>query len=164
MYDNADADVRNLCVYRDFGCISNCLQSPGSSSIFVQIVAFGITLSIFGAVVLYIAQPTKMLFGYSEPGIFPEKITKKNEHDIPEKAILFQAILVSLLLAGVAVFPAVETIYNVLITMTALTSLFPYVLLFAAYIKIKRKKVDKPGLYQMTKIKSGDAFLGIWNW
>lgn len=34
MYDNADADVRNLCVYRDFGCISNCLQSPGSSSIF----------------------------------------------------------------------------------------------------------------------------------
>ncbi len=77
---------------------------------------------------LYIAQPTKMLFGYSEPGIFPEKITKKNEHDIPEKAILFQAILVSLLLAGVAVFPAVETIYNVLITMTALTSLFPYVL------------------------------------
>ena len=37
--------------------------------------------------------------------------------------------------------------------MTALTSLFPYVLLFAAYIKIKRKKVDKPGLYQMTKNK-----------
>ena len=107
MYDNADADVRNLCVYRDFGCISNCLEVP---QFFVQIVAFGITLSIFGAVVLYIAQPTKMLFGYSEPGIFPEKITKKNEHDIPEKAILFQAILVSLLLAGVAVFPAVETI------------------------------------------------------
>ena len=116
----------------------NLLEVP---QFFVQIVAFGITLSIFGAVVLYIAQPTKMLFGYSEPGIFPEK------------AILFQAILVSLLLAGVAVFPAVETIYNVLITMTALTSLFPYVLLFAAYIKIKRKKVDKPGLYQMTKNK-----------
>ena len=135
----------------------NLLEVP---QFFVQIVAFGITLSIFGAVVLYIAQPTKMLFGYSEPGIFPEKITKKNEHDIPEKAILFQAILVSLLLAGVAVFPAVETIYNVLITMTALTSLFPYVLLFAAYIKIKRKKVDKPGLYQMTKNKKWGCFLG----
>ena len=153
MYDNADADVRNLCVYRDFGCISNCLQSPGSSSIFCS------DRSIWNYFV-YIAQPTKMLFGYSEPGIFPEKITKKNEHDIPEKAILFQAILVSLLLAGVAVFPAVETIYNVLITMTALTSLFPYVLLFAAYIKIKRKKVDKPGLYQMTKNKKWGCFLG----
>ena len=66
----------------------------------------------------------------------------------------------ALLLAGVAVFPAVETIYNVLITMTALTSLFPYVLLFAAYIKIKRKKVDKPGLYQMTKNKKWGCFLG----
>ena len=50
----------------------NLLEVP---QFFVQIVAFGITLSIFGAVVLYIAQPTKMLFGYSEPGIFPEKIT-----------------------------------------------------------------------------------------
>ena len=91
----------------------NLLEVP---QFFVQIVAFGITLSIFGAVVLY--------------------------------------------LAGVAVFPAVETIYNVLITMTALTSLFPYVLLFAAYIKIKRKKVDKPGLYQMTKNKKWGCFLG----
>jgi amino acid transporter len=132
----------------------------GIPQIFVQVVAFGIMLSIFGAIVLYIAQPTKMLFGYAEPGIFPESITKKNKHGIPEKAILFQAILVTLLLAGVAVFPAVETIYNVLITMTALTSLFPYVLLFAAYIKIKKQKEDKPELYQMTKNKKWGSFVG----
>ncbi|MGN1141868.1 MAG: APC family permease [Oliverpabstia sp.] len=132
----------------------------GIPHVFVQVVAFGITLSIFGAIVLYIAQPTKMLFGYAEPGIFPEKITKKNKHDIPERAILLQAVLVTILLAGVALFPAVETIYNVLITMTALTSLFPYVLLFAAYIKIKKQKEDKPELYQMTRNKKWGCFLG----
>lgn len=132
----------------------------GVPQFFVQIVAFGITLSIFGAVVLYIAQPTKMLFGYAEKGIFSDKITETNKHGIPEKAILFQAVLVTILLAGVALFPAVETIYNVLVTMTALTSLFPYVLLFMAYIKIKKEKEDKPDLYQMTKSKKFGCFLG----
>ena len=53
-----------------------------------------------------------------------------------------------------------ETIYNVLVTMTALTSLFPYVLLFAAYIKIKKEKEDKPELYQMTTNKKWGCFLG----
>lgn len=134
----------------------------GIPRVLVQIVAFGITLSIFGAIVLYIAQPTKMLFGQAEKGIFPEKLTKNNEHGIPDKAILAQAVLVTILLAGSSLFPAVETIYNVLVTMTALTSLFPYVLLFLAYVKIKREKTDNPEVYQMTKNKKWGIFLGYW--
>ncbi len=132
----------------------------GVPQILVQVLAFGIALSVLGALVLYIVQPVKMLFGYSEPGIFSEKFMKKNQYDIPEKAILFQAVLITVLLAGVNLFSAVETIYNVLVTMTALTSLFPYVLLFAAYIKIKREKEDKPELYQMTRNKKWGCFLG----
>ena len=127
---------------------------------FVQIIALGITLSILGALVLYISQPTKMLFGQTEQGVFPNKLTENNEHGIPEKAILMQAVLVSVLLAGVALYPAVETIYNVLVTMTALTSLFPYLILFMSYIKIKREKDDVEGLYQMTRNKRWGIFLG----
>ncbi len=68
---------------------------------------------------LYIAQPTKMLFGYSEPGIFPEKITKKKmSMTFRRRRFYFRRYLFSLLLAGVAVFPAVETIYNVLMDVT----------------------------------------------
>ena len=75
---------------------------------------------------------------------------------------LAQAILVTVLLAGVALFPAVETIYNVLVTMTALTSLFPYVLLFMAYAKIKREKTDNLEVYQMTKNKNLGIGLAYW--
>ena len=46
-----------------------------------------------------------------------------------------------------------EVIYNTLVTMTALTTLFPYVFLFLAYGKIKREKEDLDGLYVMTKNK-----------
>ena len=132
----------------------------GVPQVLVQILAFGIALSVLGALVLYIVQPVKMLFGYSEPGIFSDKFMKKNQYDVPEEAILFQAVLITALLAGVNLFSAVETIYNVLVTMTALTSLFPYVLLFAAYIKIKKEKEDKPELYQMTTNKKWGCFLG----
>ncbi|MGN1382787.1 MAG: APC family permease, partial [Eubacterium sp.] len=127
----------------------------------VQVVAGMIMISIFGTLVLYIAQPVKMLFGQTEPGIFPEKLTRNNEHEIPSKAVICQAVLVSIVLICASLFPAVETIYNVLVTMTALTSLFPYVLLFLAYVKIKGEKEDHVELYQMTRNKSAARFLGL---
>jgi len=127
---------------------------------FVQLIAFGIALSVLGALVLYIAQPTKMLFGYTEPGIFSESFSRKNENGIPEKAIIFQAALISLILTMVQIFPLVDTIYNVLVTMTALTTLFPYLFLFLAYSKIKKEKEDRDDLFLMTKNKSFGVKLG----
>lgn len=127
----------------------------GIPLIFIQIIAAGIALSIIGALILYIASPIKMLFGSVEKGIFPEKFTKSNEHGIPVKAVYLQAIVVTILLAATALLPGVDTIYNVLVTMTALTSLFPYVLLFLAYMKIKNKKkpVTDEEVYVMTNNK-----------
>ena len=133
--------------------LTRACELLGVPMVFVQVVAFGIALSVLGALVLYIAQPTKMLFGFVEPGVFSERITKVNEHGIPTKAVIFQAILVSILLIGVSYLPGVEVIYNTLVTMTALTTLFPYVFLFLAYGKIKREKEDLEGLYVMTKNK-----------
>ena len=133
--------------------LTRACELLGVPMVFVQVVAFGIALSVLGALVLYIAQPTKMLFGFVEPGVFSERITKVNEHGIPTKAVIFQAILVYTLLIGVSYLPGVEVIYNTLVTMTALTTLFPYVFLFLAYGKIKREKEDLAGLYVMTKNK-----------
>ena len=133
--------------------LTRACELLGVPMVFVQVVAFGIALSVLGALVLYIAQPTKMLFGFVEPGVFSERITKVNEHGIPTKAIIFQATLISVLLIGVSYLPGVEAIYNMLVTMTALTTLFPYVFLFLAYGKIKREKEDLDGLYVMTKNK-----------
>ena len=44
--------------------------------------------------------------------------------------------------------------------MTALTSLFPYVLLYLAYIKIKKQKKEEEGLYVMTKSRSLGVAIG----
>lgn len=125
----------------------------GLPSFLVQLIAAGIALSIIGALILYIASPLKMLFGNAEKGVFPEKITKTNEHGIPQKAVILQAVIVSILLLATSLLPGVNTIYNVLVTMTALTSLFPYILLFLAYIRFKKHKKESRALYSMTQNK-----------
>lgn len=96
-----------------------------------------------------------MLFGSAEKGLFPEKLTRLNEHGIPVRAVYLQAIVVTLLLVTTSLLPGVDTIYNVLVTMTALTSLFPYILLFLAYIKIKKRqsKTIDANTYVMTQNK-----------
>lgn len=133
--------------------LTRVCQILGLPSILVKLIAAGIALSIIGALILYIASPLKMLFGNAEHGIFPVKITHCNGHGIPEKAVILQAVIVTVLLLATSLLPGVDTIYNVLVTMTALTSLFPYILLFLAYIRIKQMKKEDSSLYSMTKNK-----------
>ena len=109
----------------------------------VRLIAGGIAFSMLGATIIYIASPIKMLFGSVPKGMFPEKFTKVNDVGIPEKAVILQTVIVSILLIATAVMPGVDTIYNILVTMTALTALLPYALLIISYIKIRKEEKDK---------------------
>lgn len=127
--------------------ISIGAQNVGIGPWLVQIVALGISISILGATVIYIASPIKMLFGSVPDGMFGEKLTETNEVGIPKKAVYLQTIIVSLLLVATSLFPGVDAIYNILVTMTALTALFPYVILILAYISIKKRGLIKDPVY-----------------
>ena len=113
----------------------------GIGSWFIQLVALGITFSMVGAIILYIASPVKMLFGSVKNGIFPESMTRTNSRNIPERAVYLQAILVTVIILAFQFIPSVDAIYNVLVTMTALTALFPYVLLFREHSPVHPVKV-----------------------
>lgn len=121
----------------------------GFGTWFIQLVAFGIALSIIGAIILYIASPIKMLFGSVQPGIFPASLTKVNEKNIPERAVYFQACIVTVLVLALSLIPSVDAIYNILVTMTALTTLFPYAMLFAAYIRLRTDRPDEVRPFEM---------------
>lgn len=120
----------------------------GIGPFLLQIVAAGISFSILGCIILYISSPIKMLFG-SVDGVFSEKLTKNNKNDIPANAVYAQAVLVTIILVLTNLMPSVDAVYNVLVTMTALASLFPYVLLYASYIKLRKEKPDMERPYKM---------------
>ncbi|MCX7884144.1 MAG: amino acid permease [Caloramator sp.] len=130
--------------------LATVASTLGIGSWFIHLIAVAISFSIIGAIILYIASPIKMLFGSVPKGIFPEHFTKLNKYNIPSNAVILQAIIVSIILLGTNLLPSVDAIYNVLLTMTALTQLFPYVLLFASYIKLKKEKPNEYRPYQIT--------------
>ncbi|HBE9905850.1 TPA: amino acid permease [Clostridioides difficile] len=134
--------------------LSAVCASLGIGSWLVQLIAFGIAFSVLGAIVLYIASPIKMLFGSVKKGIFPDSLVEVNEHKIPSKAVILQAIIVTIILLVTTLMPSVDAIYNVLVTMTALTALFPYVLLYASYIKLRKERPDEIRPYTMAKSTS----------
>lgn len=118
---------------------------------FIRIIAFGISISILGAIILYIGSPIKMLFGSVPKGVFPDSIIKLNAYNIPANAVLFQAVLVTLIIFGINFLPGVDVVYNVLVTMTALTALFPYVLMLLAYVKLRKTRPNEERPYVMVK-------------
>ena len=122
----------------------------GMGTWFIQVVALGITFSMLGAIILYIASPIKMLFGSVKAGIFPESLTRTNSHNIPERAVYLQAVLVTVIILALQFIPSVDAIYNVLVTMTALTALFPYVLLFMSYICLRKTRPNEDRPFEMS--------------
>lgn len=134
--------------------LSTVASTLGIGPWFIKVIAFGISVSVLGAIILYIASPIKMLFGSVRKGIFPEALTKVNDANIPVNAVVFQAGLVSITLLATNLLPSVDAIYNVLVTMTALTALFPYVILFASYIKLRKTRLNEVRPYQLAKNNS----------
>ena len=138
----------------------------GMGTWFIQVVALGITFSMLGAIILYIASPVKMLFGSVKAGIFPESLTRTNSHNIPERAVYLQAVLVTVIILALQFIPSVDAIYNVLVTMTALTALFPYVLLFMSYIRLRKTRPNEERPFEMsnnngTAVTIASVVLGV---
>lgn len=134
-------------------------KSMNIGSWFIKIVAIAIATSVFGTMILYITSPIKMLFGSVQKGVFSEKLTRLNKENIPVNAVILQAILVSVILLGTNLLPSVDSIYNILLTMTALTSLFPYVLLFSSYIKLRKERKNEIRPYEMCKNNKTSIFI-----
>ena len=138
----------------------------GMGTWFIQVVALGITFSMLGAIILYIASPIKMLFGSVKTGIFPESLTRTNSHNIPERAVYLQAVLVTVIILALQFIPSVDAIYNVLVTMTALTALFPYVLLFMSYIRLRKTRPNEDRPFEVsnnngTAVTVASVVLGV---
>lgn len=135
-------------LFEAMGIIS---KSWGFGNGLVILVAIGIALASFGSTILFIASSIKMLFGSVKEGVFPKKLTQLNNHKIPELAVYFQAVFVSIIIILTEFLPGVDVIYNVLVTMTSLVALFPYVMLISSYIRLRKTYPDLERPYSMAK-------------
>ena len=137
-----------------FEAIALISKSFGLGDWVLKIVALGIFMASFGAIIVFCSAVIKMLFGSAKKGLFPKKLTEQNKYGVPAYAILFQAIIVTVIMSLSTFLPKVDVIYNILVTMTSLVALFPYVMLVCAYIKLRREQPNLERPYSMAKKNS----------
>lgn len=108
----------------------------------VALVAITLTIGNFGGISVWAVAPIKMLFESTKEGIFPEYLTKVNKYDMPQNAMIVQAILVTIIVLLTSFLPTVNAFYGVLVIMTTINYFIPYLILFPAYLKLRKTKPD----------------------
>ncbi|MGI1690423.1 amino acid permease [Thermoanaerobacter uzonensis] len=108
----------------------------------IPLFVITILIGSLGGIGVWVLGPIKMLFESTKEGIFPEFFTKLNKYDMPQNAMISQAILVSLIIISTTFLPTVEIIYAVLVLMTTITYFIPYLFMFSSFITLRKKYKD----------------------
>ena len=112
-------------------------------AVMVRLVGVILLLGNLGSLALWTAAPVKVFFSEIPEGVFGKWLVKTNHEGNPTNALVVQGIVVSVLL----IIPALgignmDSFLEMLINMTAATSLLPVLFLISAYIGLCWKKDD----------------------
>lgn len=127
-----------------FGIISIKLHLPWLN----QLMALLLVFAEIGALTVWIFVPVIMFFKATERGILPQWLYRQNSKQMPVAALLFQAVLVTLIISLSALMPSVNLMYQVMVLMTTTTYFIPYFFLIAAFLCFKLKHKSH-GLYKV---------------
>jgi len=115
----------------------------------VAIIALSISVGSFGGVSVWVVAPIKMFFESTKQGVLPVSFMKLNKNDMPSRAIIFQAIIVSLVVVGTSFLPSVNVFYITLVLMTTTLYFFPYLVMCAAFLKLRKTYAHVPRPYRL---------------
>lgn len=102
-----------------------------------QVMALFLAVGVFAGVSTWIAGPSKGLLTVGRAGYLPKFLQKVNAHGIQSNILLVQAAIVTILCVFFVLLPSVQSAYQILSGMTVSMYLVMYILMFAAYLKMK---------------------------
>lgn len=133
----------------------------GVGNIITNIVGFIMLLASLGSLVLWTAAPVKVLFSEIPEGIFGSWVAKTDKEGNPVNALYLQAIIVTILLIIPALgIGSVDSLLEMLINMTASTSLIPVLFFLVGYIVLRAKKDNVERSFKVGSRGLG-IFLGV---
>ncbi len=103
------------------------------SSIIAACLAFG----VLGQVSTWIAGPSKGILAVGKAGYLPHWLQRTNSENVQVNILLVQASIVTLLAILFVLLPSVQAAYQILSALTITLYLMMYMLLFAAFIKLR---------------------------
>lgn len=118
-----------------------------------QIMALLLALGVFAGVSTWIAGPSKGLLAVGKAGYLPKWFQKTNRNDIQVNILFTQALIVTFLSVMFVLLPSVQSAYQILSAMTVGLYLVMYILMFAAFLKLR---VSRPDVKR--------SFVAPWGW
>lgn len=129
-----------------------------------NVMALLITFGVIGQVSVIIAGPSTGLVAVGESGYLPTSLQKTNKNGVNKPILYVQAIFVSLLSLVLVVLPSVESAYQVMSQMATVIYLILVLMIYFAFIRLRRTQPQKPRGFRVPGGKFGEivvAGIGI---
>lgn len=123
-----------------------------------QVMAFFLALGVFAGVSTWIGGPSKGLLAVGKAGYLPTWFQHTNENGIQVNILLIQALIVTVLSVMFVLLPSVQAAYQILSAMTVGLYLVMYIVMFAAFIKLR---LSKPNVKRSFTVPFGYFFGGL---
>lgn len=133
-------------------------------SVFSHCAGWADVLSGISAAFLMVYSPIKSFIEGCDNRLLPRKLVKLNKHNMPERSMWLQAVIVSVIILFISFGGnAAGKFYTILMDMMNVSSSAPYLFLIAAYPFFKEKKnLDRPFVFIEGKKKVWATTLVVW--
>ena len=133
-------------------------------SAFSHFAGIADVLSGVAAAFLMVYSPIKSFIEGCDPRLLPKKLVQLNKHNMPERSMWVQAIIVSVIILFISFGGnAADQFYTILMDMMNVSSSAPYLFLIAAYPFFKAKKdLDRPFVFIEGKKKVWATTIVVW--
>lgn len=109
----------------------------------LPLIAIMLVLGGIGTVNNWIIAPVRGLLIAAGDGHLPKHMSKKNKHGAPHVMLIYQALIVTATTLVYFLMPTVNASYWLLTVLTAQLYMFMYIMLFAAGIRLRFKKMQR---------------------
>ncbi len=133
----------------------------------VLIVGGMIVLGSIGSIGVWIVVPIKMLLESCREGVLPKWFTQINKDGMPVRALLVQAVIVTLVIICTSFLPSINAFFGTLALMAVITMFIPYAFMFLAFIKLRRQYPERvrpyrvPGSKIVSYLIAGTGLLSV---
>lgn len=126
----------------------------------LPLMAFLLVIGAIAEVNSWIIGPVRGLYATSIHGNLPPYFQKMNEHGVPTRLLLFQAILMSITSLVFLYMPQISSSFWILTALSAQSYLVMYILMFITAIKLRYSKPHVPRAYRVPFKMKGIWLLG----
>ncbi|MCP4177250.1 MAG: amino acid permease, partial [bacterium] len=109
------------------------------SWIMYRILALCFLLGVLGNISIWIIGPSKSLLIAGIMEDLPKWIIKTNKHGLPVRIMMFQCIIVAIYCLFLAIQESIELVYLTLSSLSLVSFLFIYIVMFISAIKLRYK-------------------------